>query len=73
MLQILQSDTNSNSCYFFTRWGRVGVPGQNSLNGPMTPLFAISSYESKYREKSKKGDYVEVHMNYTEDDDDKAK
>jgi len=44
MLQILQSDTNSNNCYFFTRWGRVGVPGQNSLNGPMTPMYAISSY-----------------------------
>lgn len=68
MLQILQSDTNSNSCYFFTRWGRVGVQGQSSIIGPIAPLHAISNYESKYREKSKKGDYVEVHMNYADDE-----
>lgn len=38
LLQILQSDTNPNNCHFFTRWGRVGVPGQNSCNGPMLPI-----------------------------------
>lgn len=67
VVQILQSDTNANNCYFFTRWGRVGVPGQNSNIGPMTPMHAIMNYESKYREKSKKGDYTEVEMNYADE------
>ncbi len=28
ILQVLQSDSAPNISYFFTRWGRVGVPGQ---------------------------------------------
>ncbi len=28
IIQVLESETNSNNFYFFTRWGRVGVPGQ---------------------------------------------
>ena len=34
ILQIIQSDTNPKECFFFTRWGRVGVPGQNVCLGP---------------------------------------
>ena len=31
ILQVLQSEANSNTFYFFTRWGRVGVPGQQAM------------------------------------------
>jgi poly [ADP-ribose] polymerase len=33
ILQILEMD-NSNDCYFWTRWGRVGAKGLNALVGP---------------------------------------
>ena len=67
IIQILQSDSNQNNCYFFTRWGRVGVPGQNSNVGPMSIASAIGLYHSKHNEKSKKGDYREIQLNYCED------
>ena len=57
LLQILQSDSNPNSCYFFTRWGRVGVPGQFSNQGPYSKAVAMNFYTKKYDEKYKKGDY----------------
>jgi predicted DNA-binding WGR domain protein len=60
MIQILQSDTNPNNCYLFTRWGRVGVAGQNSNIGPMPPMAAVSNYNSKYYEKARKGGYQEI-------------
>lgn len=28
ILQVLESESNPNNFYFFTRWGRVGVTGQ---------------------------------------------
>ena len=49
VIQILQSDTNSNNCYFLTRWGRVGVAGQKTCVGPLTPIHAIMNYQTKYR------------------------
>ena len=68
LLQILQSDSNSNNCFFYTRWGRVGVPGQNSCEGPYSIAAAINAFEKKKREKSKKGDYRELDMNYGDDE-----
>lgn len=34
ILQIVESESNPNNCYFFTRWGRVGVVGQKAEFGP---------------------------------------
>ncbi len=68
ILQILQSDTNANNCYFFTRWGRVGVQGQISNVGPNAPTMAINYYQSKLREKTRKGEYREVEMNYDDEE-----
>ena len=31
ILQILQHESNQNQHIFFTRWGRVGVPGQAAI------------------------------------------
>jgi len=48
LLQILQSDSNSNNCYYFTRWGRVGVVGQMTNLGPMPIMHAIVNFNSKF-------------------------
>ncbi|KAJ4750030.1 Poly [ADP-ribose] polymerase [Rhynchospora pubera] len=36
-----------------TRWGRVGVPGQNKLLGPFTKDRAISEFQGKFYDKTK--------------------
>lgn len=56
-LQILQSDKDPNVNFFMTRWGRVGTPGQKSIQGPFSINIAISEYNSKFNEKHKKGEY----------------
>lgn len=48
LIQILQKDSDANNCYFYTRWGRVGVPGQVSNMGPTSIMAAIMNYDSKY-------------------------
>ncbi len=57
ILQIIQNSSNSNQCYFFTRWGRVGVQGQIGLEGPYQQAVAIACYNRKYHEKHNKGNY----------------
>lgn len=38
----------------FSRWGRVGVPGQNKLHGPFLKVgAAISEFEGKFYDKTK--------------------
>jgi poly [ADP-ribose] polymerase len=66
IIQVLQSDTNPNTCFLFTRWGRVGVKGQSSNIGT-NQMGGISAYNSKYHEKHKKGDYREIDLNYGEE------
>jgi poly [ADP-ribose] polymerase len=41
----------------WNRWGRVGVPGQNALKGPMPKEIAIIEYRNKHNDKTVKGDY----------------
>jgi predicted DNA-binding WGR domain protein len=57
ILQILQSDSNQDHCYFFTRWGRVGAKGQILNLGVMPIISAIHNYSGKLHEKTKKGEY----------------
>lgn len=73
ILQVLQATDSPNNYYFWSRWGRVGVEGQNMRMGPMMLQGAIHNYNSKLRDKSVKGDYRVVEMNYEEDDKDKDK
>jgi predicted DNA-binding WGR domain protein len=51
---------------FFTRWGRVGVPGQMASIPQGNPDSAKYLYNKKYREKLN-GGYREVQMNYEDD------
>lgn len=47
ILQVLEMD-NGKGCYFWTRWGRVGVPGQNALTGVISRDLAIREYDKKF-------------------------
>ena len=61
IIQLLENDSN-NSLVLFTRWGRIGVPGQHdekvvdSFSGPQ--LFM-----KKYRDKTG-GGYQEIFIDY---------
>lgn len=59
IIQVLQNET-SGSLFVWNRWGRVGVPGQNALRGPMPKDSAIREYISKHHDKTVKGDYREI-------------
>ena len=67
IIQVLESETNPSNCYFFTRYGRVGVVGQTVLAGPETRDKCIAEYRSKLNAKTKRGDYRIVEMNYEAD------
>lgn len=41
IIQVLQNEANGN-IFFWNRWGRVGVPGQNALKGPYNKDTAIA-------------------------------
>jgi poly [ADP-ribose] polymerase 2/3/4 len=44
ILQILQEIASPTSFFFFTRWGRVGMPGQTALMGPLDATQAIQRF-----------------------------
>ena len=49
------------------------MPGQNSCEGPYSIQSAIQAFDRKKYEKSKKGDYRELDMNYGDDEEDDDK
>ena len=51
ILQILKHSTNPNQFLFFTRWGRVGVPGQQAPIFCPNSASAINQYNRKLRDK----------------------
>ena len=61
IIQLLEHDTN-NTLVLFTRWGRIGVPGQHeekdvdSSSGP-------KMFMRKYKDKTK-GGYQEIFIDY---------
>ncbi len=48
ILQIIQDSKNPQNCYFYTRWGRVGVAGQISCTPAININHAIAQYNAKY-------------------------
>ncbi|XP_047308044.1 poly [ADP-ribose] polymerase 2-like [Impatiens glandulifera] len=53
VIQLLESDDGSRYMVY-TRWGRVGVKGQNKIFGPYTSKdSAIQQFESKFYTKTK--------------------
>ena len=59
ILQILKSDAHFKDIIFFTRWGRVGVPGQQAAIPCGDFGTASYRYHKKLREKLN-GGYREV-------------
>jgi poly [ADP-ribose] polymerase 2/3/4 len=70
ILQVLKHSTVPNNYMFFTRWGRVGVPGQQAPIICSSEGMAIQWYNKKLREKMS-GGYREVEMNYEADEEPK--
>lgn len=66
IIQILQNEQNG-SFFVWNRWGRVGVPGQNALRGPMPQAKAIQEYINKHHDKTVKGDYREIEIKYDDE------
>ncbi|KAK4418123.1 Poly [ADP-ribose] polymerase 2 [Sesamum alatum] len=53
VIQVLESDDGGKFMVYY-RWGRVGVKGQDKLNGPYTSQqAAISEFEKKFYDKTK--------------------
>ncbi len=73
IIQILQHETNPNNFIFFTRWGRVGVPGMQAAIPCHDFPTARAHYSAKLRDKSQKGDYRVVEMNYDADEEEDKK
>ncbi|XP_022899060.1 poly [ADP-ribose] polymerase 2 isoform X1 [Olea europaea var. sylvestris] len=78
MIQILESDDGGKYMVYY-RWGRVGVKGQDKLNGPyISQQAAISEFEQKFFDKTKNnwfnrkefvthpGSYTWLEMDYSE-------
>ncbi|XP_057782300.1 poly [ADP-ribose] polymerase 2 isoform X2 [Salvia miltiorrhiza] len=52
VIQVLESDDGGRFIVYF-RWGRVGVKGQDKLNGPYTSQqAAIAEFEKKFHDKT---------------------
>ncbi|KAG8389499.1 hypothetical protein BUALT_Bualt02G0235800 [Buddleja alternifolia] len=70
VIQVLESDDGGKFMVYY-RWGRVGVKGQDKLNGPYTSQeAAISEFEKKFFDKTKncwydRKEFVSHHRSYT--------
>ena len=62
IIQLLQSDSNPNTIVFFSRWGRIGVPGQNKIEY-VNQSSGQHLFMKKYRDKIK-GGYQEIFIDY---------
>ena len=67
IIQLLQHEANSN-LFFWSRWGRVGVPGQNCMAGPLPKPNAIQQYNKKHHDKAGKGSYREIEIKYDDEE-----
>lgn len=82
VIQLLQDET-APFFYVFTRWGRVGVPGQQATESIASLVAAKSAFRSKFSSKTsnqfgttnfvkKQGKYQLMDIDYGEDSDDEA-
>lgn len=66
IIQLLQDDKDQKVIKFYTRWGRVGVVGQNKIENCSSIEMGIRLFQKKYSEKTK-GGYEEIIIDYSED------
>ncbi|KAK7198452.1 Poly(ADP-ribose) polymerase-like protein [Novymonas esmeraldas] len=80
VIQLLQDET-CQKFHVFTRWGRVGVPGQQSTETHQQMMAAKTSFCSKFQDKTRNqfgttnfikvpGKYQLMDIDYGTDDDD---
>ncbi|VDC02029.1 unnamed protein product [Peniophora sp. CBMAI 1063] len=81
VIQLLHPTGNNNSCYLFTRWGRVGENGQNAKKGPFPSAQAINEFKKAFKSKAatnwedrrgmvaKKGKYTWLERSFDEDEE----
>lgn len=71
---------STNDCRTWTRWGRVGEPGQSAALGDGSLMDAMKHFKKKFKEKSgltwderaenpKPGKYVFIERNYEQESD----
>ena len=61
IIQLLEHDSN-NSLVLFTRWGRIGVPGQHEIKD-VDSKSGPKLFMKKYKDKTK-GGYQEIFIDY---------
>ena len=61
IIQLLENDSD-NSLILFTRWGRIGVPGQHEQK-PVDSKSGPRLFMKKYKDKTK-GGYQEIFIDY---------
>ncbi|KAK4406998.1 Poly [ADP-ribose] polymerase 2 [Sesamum angolense] len=70
VIQVLESNDGGKFMVYY-RWGRVGVKGQDKLNGPYTSQqAAVSEFEKKFYDKTKnhwsnRNEFVSCPKSYT--------
>jgi len=69
IIQILESTKNKGTFFVWNRWGRVGVKGQTMKKKCSSAADAIAEFDKKFYDKTVKGDYVEVEINYDDEKD----
>jgi poly [ADP-ribose] polymerase len=62
IIQLLEHDSN-NSLVLFTRWGRVGVPGQHEVKN-VDENSGPKLFMKKYKDKTVKHNYQEIYIDY---------
>ena len=54
VIQMLQKQVMSSGYYVWTRWGRVGEPGQNAMKGPFGSTDAAAKeFNKKFKDKTR--------------------
>lgn len=82
VIQLLESDSTPRRYWVWTRWGRVGLAGQNSLQSCFSLDDAKRAFGNKFTDKTKNhwsdranfesypGKYTLLQRDYSADDDD---
>ncbi|KAJ7785721.1 poly polymerase catalytic domain-containing protein [Mycena metata] len=81
VLQLLHPIGNESQSILFTRWGRVGAPGQTQIKGPWDSLHAVHEFKKQFKAKAatdwenrvgmvaKSGKYTWLERDYGDDDE----
>ena len=51
-LQLLHPLGNTNQCYLYTRWGRVGERGSSQTKGPWPASTAVVEFKKQFKAKT---------------------